>query len=282
MLDFTNTYEAATEKEDGMEIQGKRVLITGGSSGIGKEIARRLLARGAHVLIAGRRMSAIQATVKELGGAGVINGIAADITVPEGRASTIEATLAAFGGLDILVNNAGGVRAGRLETLGEEDVLAMMKVNLVAPILLTRGLLPALRESGDALIVNVSSGIAQVAFPFYSVYGAAKAGLSHFGEGLRRELDGEGIRVLTVHPTATETPMMATSGMNPPGGRDTPEAVAVETITAILDDRLDVTRGDADRLVLVARNRANPAGVDELMRSMKASLEMAADGHSAL
>jgi NAD(P)-dependent dehydrogenase (short-subunit alcohol dehydrogenase family) len=265
-----------------MEIQDKRVLITGGSSGIGKEIARQLLMRGARLLIAGRRASAVEAAVEELGTAGGIAGIIADITTVEGRASTIEAALASFDGLDILVNNAGGVRAGRLETFDEEDVLAMMKVNLVAPILLTRALLPALRASGDALIINVSSGIAQVGFPFYSVYGAAKAGLSHFGEGLRRELDGEGVRVLTVHPTATETPMMATSGMNPPGGRDTPEAVASETIAAILDGRLDVTRGDADRMALVARNRTDPAGVDAVMRSMKASLETAAHGHLAL
>src|SRR3546814_1883437 len=73
--------------------------------------------------------------------------------------------LAALGGLDILVNNAGGVRAGRLENIAEVELQAMIDVNLVAPILLTRAALPALRQSGDAMVVNIASGIALVGAP---------------------------------------------------------------------------------------------------------------------
>jgi len=93
----------------------------------------------------------------------------------------------------VLVNNAGGVRAGRLESMAEEEIRTMIEVDLVAPILLTQAALPQLRASGDGLVVNVTSGIALVGAPFYTTYAAAKAGLSRFGEALRRELKGEGV-----------------------------------------------------------------------------------------
>lgn len=76
----------------------------------------------------------------------------------------------------------------------------MIEVDLVAPILLTRAALPPPRTSGEAMVVNVSSGIALVGAPFYTAYAAAKAGLAHFSESLRREPKGEGVHVLTAYP----------------------------------------------------------------------------------
>jgi uncharacterized oxidoreductase len=76
----------------------------------------------------------------------------------------------------------------------------MLSIDLLAPILLTRAALPSLRASGDAVVVNVTSGIALIGAPFYATYAAAKAGLARFSEALRRELKGEGIHVLTVYP----------------------------------------------------------------------------------
>ena len=110
----------------------------------------------------------------------------------EGRALTLRQALDALGGLDILVNNAGGVRAGRLEATSQSEIEAMLNVDLLAPILLTRAALPSLRASGEAMVVNVTSGIALIGAPFYATYAAAKAGLARFGEALRRELKGEG------------------------------------------------------------------------------------------
>ena len=123
--------------------------------------------------------------------------------------------LDALGGLDILVNNAGGVRAGRLEVTTEAEIDAMLTVDLLAPILITRAAMPSLRTSGDAMVVNVTSGIALMGVPFYATYAAAKAGLARFGEALRRELKGEGIHVLTVYPGSTDTPMMKTNRAGP-------------------------------------------------------------------
>lgn len=94
-----------------MELKNKRVLVTGGSSGIGLALAHALIARGARVVITGRRRSVLDDALRSLDSA---TGVCADVGSPEGRAATLDQAIQTLGGLDILVNNAGGVRAGRL------------------------------------------------------------------------------------------------------------------------------------------------------------------------
>src|SRR3546814_14501233 len=118
------------------------------------------VAKGAKGAISGRRPEVVAEAGRSLQtGSAEIHGTVAEVATAEGRAATLEQALAALGGLDILVNNAGGVRAGRLENIAEVELQAMIDVNLVAPILLTRAALPALRQSGDAMVVNIASGI---------------------------------------------------------------------------------------------------------------------------
>src|SRR6202008_3608888 len=179
-----------------MILQGKKALITGGSSGIGFAIAEAMLAKGAEVAITGRRPDVLSDAAEQLRqGGGRVGSVAADLSTEEGREITLKLALQTLGSLDILVNNAGGVRAGRLEDTTEAEIRAMIEVDLVAPILLTRAALPALRVSKDGLVVNVTSGIALVAAPFYATYAGVKGGLARFGESLRRELKGEGVHV---------------------------------------------------------------------------------------
>jgi len=149
------------------------------------------------------------------------------VATGEGRAATLDAALDKLGGLDVLVNNAGAVRAGRLGDTYEAEIRAMIEVDLVAPILLTRAALPALRASGAGLVVNIPSGIALFGVPFYAPYAAAKAGLARIGEALRRELKGEGVQVLTVYPGGTDTPMMKSNRAGPELGFDREPAAAV-------------------------------------------------------
>jgi uncharacterized oxidoreductase len=268
-----------------MKLEGKRVLITGGSSGIGLAIAQALLARRAKVAITGRRLAVLSAAVEALRkNGGSVAGIVADVGTEEGRALTLQQALEALGGLDILVNNAGGVRAGRLEATSQKEIETMLNVDLVAPILLTRAALPALRESGDAMVVNVTSGIALIGAPFYATYAAAKAALARFGEALRRELKGEGVHVLTVYPGGTDTPMMKTNRAGPElgFGREPASAVADATTEGIEADAFEVIRGGDARAQMIALNRDNPAAIDERMLSMKPALEDAVKDHSAL
>ncbi len=268
-----------------MNITGKRVLITGGSSGIGFALARALLARGANVVITGRRADALAKAVRELQQSDArVCGVAADIATSNGRASTITQALETFGGLDILVNNAGGVRAGRLENTSEAELQAMVEVDLVAPILLTRAALPALRASGEAMVVNVSSGIALVGVPFYATYAASKAGLARFGEALRRELKGEGVHVLTAYPSGTDTPMMTSNRAGPALGfaLEPADAVAQAIADGIEQNAFEVIRGGGARAQMIALNRENPAAVDERFLGLKQALEVAVKDHAAL
>ena len=133
-------------------------------------------------------------------GSAEIHGVASDIATAEGCAATLEQALAALGGLDVLVNNAGAVRVGRRENTDEAELQAM--IDVTAPILLTRAAPPVLHNSSDAMMVNVSSGIALVGAPFYETYATVTAGLAYFGEAPRRELKREGIHVLTVSSPA--------------------------------------------------------------------------------
>lgn len=267
-----------------MDLKQKRVLVTGGSSGIGFAIAEAMAARGARVVITGRREGKLSEAATQLSRIGSeVLFVVGDVTANEDRGRVLSETIDALGGLDILVNNAGAVRAGRLELLPEDDIRGMIEVDLVAPILFTREALPHLRKSGDALVVNVTSAAALTGVPFYGTYAAAKAGLSRFGEALRRELKGEGVHVLTVYPVATETPMMASSkaGADLGFGREPAADVGKAVVEGIEANALEVVRGGEARAKAIALNRDNPLALDERFLGMKSALEEATRDHRA-
>ena len=268
-----------------MKLQGKRALITGGSSGIGFAIAEAMLAKGAEVAITGRRPDVLSDAAEQLRqGVRRVGSVAADLSTQRGRETTLKLALQTLGGLDVLVNNAGGVRAGRLEDTTEAEIRTMIEVDLVATILLTRAALPALRASADGLVVNITSGIALVAAPFYATYAGVKAGLAKFGESLRRELKGESVHVMTVYPGATDTPMMRSSRAGPELGftREPASAVAAAVIEGIEQDAFEVIRGGQARAKMIALNREDPAALDKRFLDLKPALAEAVGDHSAL
>ena len=268
-----------------MNITGKRVLITGGSSGIGLALAQVLLAKGAKVAISGRRPEVVAEAVRSLQtGSAEIHGIVADVATAEGRAATLEQALAALGGLDILVNNAGGVRAGRRENMPGSRASGHDRRQSCAPILLTRAALPALRQSGDAMVVNIASGIALIGAPFYATYAAVKAGARQFRRSSAARVEGEGIHVLTVYPRGTDTPMMKSNRAGPELGfsREPASAVADAIAGGIETGAFEVIRGGEARAQMIALNRENPAAVDERLLGLKPALEEAVKDHSAL
>lgn len=268
-----------------MNVYGKRVVITGGSSGIGFELARQLGSKGARLLLTGRNPGKLAAAVERLRDTGVeAHGLVGDVTDGYARESLVREAGRALGGVDVLVNNAGGVRAGRLEDISEAEMRTMIDVDLLSPILLTRAFLPALRASGDGLIVNIASGIAQMGVPFYTVYAAAKGGLARFGEALRRELKGEGVHVVTVFPGATDTPMMASNkaGADLGFGLQPVADVVGSIVDGIEADAFEVVRGGEVRAAMLDLNRTDPAAVDARFLGLKPQLEAAVRDHTAL
>ena len=268
-----------------MDLSNRSVLVTGAGSGIGRAVAVELGRKGARLTLTGRREEPLQETaglVRDAGGEARV--AAGDVADAESREEVVRAATDGFGGIDVLVNNAGNVRAGRLENIDAGDVQSQIEVNLLAPILLTREALPALRESGDSAVVNVSSGFGLVGMPFYSVYAATKAGIAHFGEALRRELYGEGVHVMTVYPGATDTPMMETNEGGPDLGfeYESPEDVAGALVAGLEAGELEVVRGAEDRSAMTRMTRENPRDLDEQVSQMKGDLEKAVSNHSSM
>lgn len=182
------------------ELAGRRALVTGGTRGIGAAIAQRLLDAGAKVVIAARTPNDDMPK-----GATFVAG---DASTGEGVEAIATKALAALGGLDILVNNAGGASAflAGSWTIPDQAWHDSMALNLFAAIRLTNAVLPALRASKAAAVVNLSSAAATMPFGPFAHYGVAKAALNYYSRTLAMELAPSGIRVNVVSPGVIATP----------------------------------------------------------------------------
>jgi NAD(P)-dependent dehydrogenase (short-subunit alcohol dehydrogenase family) len=181
------------------EFTGRRALVTGGTRGIGAAITQRLLDAGAEVVVAARTLSDVTPAAATF--------VSGDVSTNEGAKAIATNALEALGGLDILVNNAGGSRAflGGSDTIPDEEWQRDLDLNLLAAVRLTNAVLPALRASKAAAIVNISSTAATMPFPFDVHYGAAKAALDYYSRTLAVELGPSSIRVNVVSPGPTST-----------------------------------------------------------------------------
>ena len=185
-------------------LDGRTALITGGSRGIGRAIAAELTELGASVIVVARDQAGLDEAVADLG-AGA-SGIAADVADPAGRALVV-AAVRARGPLHVLVHNAGTNVRSPLVGYDDATIERLIALDLIAPILLSRDLHPELRAAGDASVVHVGSVAGQVALPTGVAYAAAKAGLAQVARTLALEWARDGIRVNTVAPWYTRTPL---------------------------------------------------------------------------
>jgi len=188
-----------------MKLQNRTVLITGGTSGIGLELAKRLRERGNTVIVTGRDPQKLDAVGRVLRG---VHTFRSDVSDPAAIAALHEQVLLRFPALDTLVNNAGIMRNLNLNRdRGIDDVTREIEINLSGPVRMVQQFLPHLKTRDAALIVNVSSGLAFVPFPASPVYCATKAAIHSFTQSLRVQLDGTSVTVIELAPPGVETPL---------------------------------------------------------------------------
>ncbi|MBT2502871.1 SDR family oxidoreductase [Curtobacterium sp. ISL-83] len=268
-----------------LDLTGRRGVITGGGRGIGRAIALAFAERGADLLLVGRdadTLAKAAADLRRVGG--TARELALDLTAPDAHHRVVEVALDG-GGIDLLVNNAGNVRAGRLTAATEDDVRAMLELNLVAPVLLTQAALPALLASPNGgILLGISSGIGLLPLPFYAVYAATKTGLSGFHHALRRELTGSGVHVATLYPGATDTDMMASSqaGESLGFGRRPVEDVVADLMTGLERGEHEINTALPTRRGLQDLHRSDPLAVDAQLAPNLPEMEAAVQGHRSI
>ncbi len=251
-----------------MRLDGKRVLLTGASGGIGREVAMALAKEGARLALVALPEPALEETAAAARAAGAeAVAVGADFSDAAGVAAAADRAVAALGGLDVLVNCAGRNAFVPFAAENPASIEATLRVNLLAPMLLTRRVLARLVAQGGGRIVNVGSTFGSIGFPFFATYSGTKFGIRGFSEALRRELRGTGVGVTYVAPRATRTPMNDSFSAAAEAMRmkmDEPAKVAALIVRAIAKERRHRFIGFPEKL-FVRINSLLPGFVDRAL-----------------
>ena len=182
----------------------QKVLLTGASSGIGFELARQIAAQGGELLVVARREEPLQELCDSF--PGQIHRLALDLAEQSSRVQAIQWVSETWGRLDVLINNAGVGAMGPFVDGDPQRLARIMDVNFIAAAELCRLAYPLLQQSDDASVINMGSVLGHRAVPFKSEYCASKFALHGFSDALRCEWRSQGIRVLLVSPSTTDSP----------------------------------------------------------------------------
>jgi uncharacterized oxidoreductase len=236
-----------------MKLENKTVLITGGTSGIGMELAWQLLQRNNTVIVTGRDLQKLDAVERIFPN---IHTFESDVSDPAAIAALYDRVMAKFPDLDMLVNNAGIMRNLNLNADRDlNDVTREIDINLSGTVRMVQQFLPHLKTRSGALIVNVSSGLAFIPLPISPVYCATKAAIHSYTQSLRIQLDGTSVTVVELAPPGTETPlfrgefaaeMEGQKGMNV-------ELLVKQAIAAIEAGKLEIRPGLSNVLKMMSR-----------------------------
>ncbi|HEY8331663.1 MAG TPA: SDR family oxidoreductase [Pseudomonas sp.] len=249
-----------------MQLPECRILLTGATGGIGQQLAERLCAGGAHLLLVGRQAARLEQLVAQSHGRA--ESVCADITSSAGRDAVLQAARR-FGGINVLINAAGVNHFSMLEQHDEEALAALIQLNVTATLQLTHRLLPLLRQQQRALLVNIGSTFGSIGYPGFTAYCASKFALRGFSEALRRELADTRVKVMYIAPRATRTEMNEQSvvAMNTElkVAMDAPALVADAVVAAIGRESEELYLGWPEKL-FVRLNSLLPRVVDQALR----------------
>lgn len=234
-----------------MKLEHRTILITGGTSGIGRELARALLKRGNTVIVTGRDRTKLDDFARE---SPAVHAIRSDAADPDAMLQLYTDVTARFPELDMLINNAGIMRNLKLDG-DPQDITREIAINLCGPIQMIQHFLPHLKTRPGALIVNVTSGLAFLPFPSAPVYCASKAALHSFTQSLRIQLEGSGVTVVELAPPGTETPLFRAEFEREMKGEKAMDAAVLAklAIAGIEANRLEIRPGVANVLRIMSR-----------------------------
>jgi NAD(P)-dependent dehydrogenase (short-subunit alcohol dehydrogenase family) len=262
-----------------MKIANKLVLVTGAGSGIGRALTIELIQRGAKVAAVDLRAETLAETKKLAGGQ--IETFVLDVSDAAKVAALPALVAKKLGAIDVLVNNAGIIQPFvKINDLTIEQAARVMAVNFTGALMLTKAFLPALLKRPEAHILNVSSMGAYAPVPGQSVYGASKAALKLFTEGLRSELLDTNVGVTIAFPGAINTNIAQNSGMAIPANADSAASkfkmteapvAALAMIDAIERNRPRITIG-SDATLMDRLSRLNPVLAAGIIYKQMASL----------
>ncbi|HEY8669572.1 MAG TPA: SDR family NAD(P)-dependent oxidoreductase [Terriglobales bacterium] len=188
-----------------MKLVNRTVLITGGTSGIGFELAGQLLQRGNVVIVTGRNQNRLADAQRAHPGLHTFNS---DVSDSRAIAVLHDNVVAQFPALDVLINNAGIMRNLDLQHDRDlTDVTREIEINFSGPVRMIQQFLPHLKTRKDALIVNVSSGLAFIPMPISPVYCGTKAAIHSYSQSLRVQLENTSVSVVELAPPGVETPL---------------------------------------------------------------------------
>jgi uncharacterized oxidoreductase len=227
-----------------MHLQNNTILITGGTSGFGLEFAKRLLTLGNTVLITGRDHAKLAEAQRLLP---AVHTFQSDVSQPAAITQLYEQITATFPELNILINNAGEMRKLVLhDAHGLLDITREVEINLMGPIRMVQQFLPHLKKQRAAAILNVTSGIALMAFPIAPVYGATKSGLRSYTQSLRVQLQRTNVKVFELVAPGSPTPLNDTfkelDGFSA-SGLVAPEKIVAAAIRGLQQDQYEVYPG---------------------------------------
>ena len=237
-----------------MQISGNTILLTGGTSGIGMELARQLLARGNTVIITGRDEARLEGAKAVLPG---VHTFRSDVSNPADIEALHRHVTAEFPALNMLINNAGIMRRLNLTEISDDitDVTREVVTNLQGPIQMVQQFLPHLKAQPRAAILNVSSGVAFLPLPISPIYCAAKSGLHFYTMSLRAQLKYTDVKVFELCPPATSTPLLDHFPADDMGGvplMPVEKMVAV-AVRGLERDQYEIRPGSANLLKLMSR-----------------------------
>ena len=234
-----------------MRMDSNTILITGGTSGIGFEFAKRLLALGNTVLITGRDEEKLERAKKALPG---IHGFQSDVSDPASIVELYQEVAARFPQLNVLINNAGIMRNLDLNHSSDlNDVVQEIEINLSGSIRMAQQFLSILKVNGPSVIVNVSSGLAFIPFSLSPIYGATKAGIHSYSQALRKQLEGTNVGVTEVAPPATGTTLMDAFGPGLRSGQMSTEKMVDLTLRGLSQGKTEILPGASRLLKLMSR-----------------------------